>query len=100
MMGLKFLDSTGNGTTANAIKAIEFAVQAKAVLGTAIANVRVLWNMERHGFSQSLLNEIDRADSADMLFVASAGNSGLNNDVLRFFLRRFGAEHHFRRGHR
>ena len=33
MMALKFLDSTGSGTIANAIKAIEFAVQAKAVLG-------------------------------------------------------------------
>ena len=82
MMGLKFLDSAGTGTTANAIKAIEFAVQAKAVLGVNVANVRVLSNSYGGaGFSQSLLNEIYRANTADMLFVASAGNSGLNIDV-------------------
>ena len=82
MMALKFLDSTGSGTTANAIKAIEFAVQAKAVLGTAIADVRVLSNSwGGTGLSQSLLNEINRANAANMLFVAAAGNSGLNIDV-------------------
>ena len=32
------------------------------------------------GFSQALLDQINRADAADMLFVASAGNSGSNND--------------------
>ncbi len=86
MMGLKFLDATGNGTMANAIKAMEFAVQAKAVLGTAVANVRVLSNSwSGSGFSQSLLNQINRTGSADMLFVASAGNSGLNNDAAPSF---------------
>ena len=86
MMGLKMLDSTGSGTTANAIKAIEFAVQAKAVLGTAVANVRVLSNSwSGGGFSQSLLNEINRTASADMLFVVSAGNSGLNLDASPVF---------------
>ncbi len=86
MMGLKFLDSTGTGTTANAIKAIEFAVQAKAVLGTAVANVRVLSNSySGSGFSQSLLDEINRTNNADMLFVAAAGNSGLNIDAAPIF---------------
>ena len=82
MMALKFLDSKGNGTTSNAIKAIEFAVQAKAVLGTSVANVRVLSNSwSGNGFSQSLLNEVNRTNNADMLFVAAAGNEGVNNDV-------------------
>jgi subtilisin family serine protease len=82
MMALKFLDPTGSGTTSNAIKAIEFAVQAKAVLGTNTANVRVLSNSwAGNAFSQSLLNEINRANTANMLFVAAAGNSGLNNDI-------------------
>ncbi|MFA5907215.1 MAG: S8 family peptidase [Vicinamibacterales bacterium] len=82
MMGLKFLSASGSGTTANAIKAIEFAVQAKAVLGTAAANLRVLSNSwGGGGYSQSLLDEINRANTYDMLFVAAAGNSGLNADV-------------------
>lgn len=82
MMGLKFLGSSGSGTTANAIKAIEFAVQAKAVLGTGVANVRVLSNSwGGGGFSQSLLDEINRTNTFDMLFVAAAGNSALNIDA-------------------
>jgi subtilisin family serine protease len=81
IMGAKFLDSTGSGTLADAINAIEFAVQAKQVFGTG-ANVRVLSNSwGGGGFSQSLLDEINRADTNDMLFVAAAGNNGRNNDT-------------------
>jgi subtilisin family serine protease len=80
MMGLKFLESDGSGTTANAIKAIEFAVQAKNVLGAA-ANVRVLSASWGGGYSQALLDEINRANTADMLVVAAAGNAGVNTDV-------------------
>lgn len=78
MMGLKFLDSTGSGTTANAISAIDFAVQAKI----AGQNVRVLSNSWGGGaFSQALMDEINKANTNDILFVAAAGNSGTNNDV-------------------
>lgn len=81
IMGSKFLDATGSGTTANAINAIEFAVQAKLALGAG-ANVRVLSNSwGGGGFSQLLLDEINRANTNGMLFVAAAGNNGLNNDV-------------------
>ena len=82
IMALKFLDSSGTGTLANAIKAIEFAVQTKAVLGTDTADVRVLSNSwSGDGFSQSLLNQINRANTANMLFVAAAGNSAVDNDI-------------------
>ncbi|HEX6161865.1 MAG TPA: S8 family serine peptidase [Vicinamibacterales bacterium] len=81
MMGLKFLSAAGSGTTSDAIKAIEFAIQAKAVLG-ADANVRVLSNSWGGGsYSVSLANQIEAANNADMLFVAAAGNDGLNNDI-------------------
>lgn len=80
IMGLKFLDSTGNGYISDAINAIEFAIQAKARLGAG-ANVRVLSNSwTSGGFSQALLDEINRANASDMLFVASAGNSASNNE--------------------
>ena len=81
MMGLKFLSAAGSGTTANAIKAIEFAIQAKAALG-ADANVRILSNSwGGGGYSQSLRNAIDAANASNMLFVAAAGNSAMNNDA-------------------
>ncbi len=80
IMGLKFLSANGSGALSDAINAIEFAVQARAVLGQA-ANVRVLSNSwSGGGFSQALLDEILRANGSDMLFVAAAGNSASDND--------------------
>jgi len=81
MMGLKFLNSTGVGTTADAIAAIEFAVQVKNNFPLT-ANVRVLnasWGGE--SFSQALLDEINLADARGMLFVTASGNELLNLDV-------------------
>jgi len=84
MMALKFLNASGSGTTANAINAIDFAVQAKAAFsGSGGANVRVLSNSwGGGGYSQSLADAIARANNADMLFVAAAGNSNSNNDIV------------------
>jgi subtilisin family serine protease len=91
MMAIKFMDATGSGTLADAIDAIDFAIQAKQALGAG-ANIRVLsnswgWNGEP---SQALLDEINRANMSNMLFVAGAGNGGDdyasdNNDVSPFY---------------
>ena len=83
LMGIKFLDANGSGTLADAIKGIDFAIQAKrAFAATGGANVRVLSNSwGGGGFSQALLDEINAANAEDMLFVAAAGNNGINNDV-------------------
>lgn len=78
LMGLKFLDAAGTGSTADAITAIDFAVQAKI----AGVNVRVLSNSWGGGaFSQALLDEINRANANDIMFVAAAGNDASNNDI-------------------
>ncbi|MFN0144356.1 MAG: S8 family serine peptidase, partial [Mycobacterium sp.] len=84
MMGAKFLSATGSGTTANAIKAIDFVIQAKAAFAASSgANVRVLSNSwGGGGFSASLLDAISRANASDMLFVAAAGNAANDNDAL------------------
>jgi subtilisin family serine protease len=80
IMGLKFLSASGSGYTSDAIEAIEFAIQAKQAFGAG-ANVMVLSNSwGGGGYSQSLLNEINKANTAGMLFVAAAGNSAANND--------------------
>ena len=92
MMGLKFLGSSGSGSTSDAIKSIEFAMQAKAVLG-ADANVRILSNSwGGGGFSQALKNQVDAANTADMLFVAAAGNSASNNDTTPFYPSSFASD--------
>ena len=71
IMGLKFLDSSGNGAVSNAIDGMEFAIQVKnlfAGTGTPV-NVRVFSNSwGGPGFSTSLLNEINRANTNNILF--------------------------------
>ena len=79
IMALKFLDFSGSGTTAGAIAAIDFAVQAK-IDGV---NVRVLSNSWGGGaFSKALFDEINKANDNDILFVAAAGNDGVSNDFI------------------
>lgn len=81
IIGLKFLDKSGLGSTSSAIDAIEFAIQVKAKFGSA-ANIRVLNNSwGGPNYSGALLDEINRAAASDMLFVAAAGNETTNNDV-------------------
>jgi subtilisin family serine protease len=83
LMGLKFLNEAGNGSLADALNALEFAVQVKAAFAsTAGANVRVLNNSwGGDGFSQAMLDQINRAKDAEMLFVVAAGNSGRSLDT-------------------
>ena len=84
IMGLKFLDSSGSGSTSDAIDAIEFAIQVKSLFAgsSTPVNVRVLSNSwGGGGFSQALLDEINNANSYDMLFVVAAGNSSSNIDT-------------------
>jgi subtilisin-like proprotein convertase family protein/subtilisin family serine protease len=78
IMGLKFLDAGGSGTTEAAITAIDYAVAQK----NAGVNLRVLSNSwGGGGFSQALRDAIQAANDVDILFVAAAGNSGTDNDV-------------------
>jgi len=81
ILGLRFLDATGSGTTADAVRAIDFALLLKAAMPTA-ANLRVLSNSwGGSGFSQTLLDAINAANSAGVLFVAAAGNNGADLDT-------------------
>ena len=73
IMPLKFLSSTGSGSSANAIKAIQYAVAN----GAKISNNS--WG--GGGFSQALSDAIGAANVAGHLFVAAAGNAGTNNDT-------------------
>jgi subtilisin family serine protease/subtilase family serine protease len=93
LMGIKFLDSDGSGTIADAIDAIDFAMQVKEIFGPANGgNVRVLsasWGST--DFSQALLDQINAANGEDMLFVAAAGNSSISNEILPTYPASYGA---------
>jgi hypothetical protein len=81
MMALKFLNSNGSGSTSDAVDAIEFALQAKSIFGTA-ANVRVFSNSWGGGaWSNALYTEIAKAATADALFVVAAGNDSSSEDT-------------------
>jgi len=76
ILGFRFLDATGSGTIADAIRAIDAAIQVKEAF-PAQANIQVLSNSwGGSGNSQALYEEILEANSAGMLFVAAAGNDG------------------------
>lgn len=80
LLNAKFLGSTG-GTTANAIKSVDYFTNLKtrAVNPVPITATNNSWG--GGGFSQALADAIERANAADILFIAAAGNSGTNNDV-------------------
>jgi serine protease len=76
IMALKLFDSYGNGNTVDAIDCIEYAVNNGA---------KVLSN-SWGGLSSNpmeilaLKDEIEAADANGVLFIASAGNDGIDND--------------------
>ena len=72
ILSVKFLGANGNGSLYDAIKAIDYAVQK----GARVINAS--WG--GGGFSPPLRNAIQRAADAGVLFVAAAGNSGVNTD--------------------
>ncbi|MDQ3228721.1 MAG: S8 family serine peptidase [Pseudomonadota bacterium] len=74
----KFLGRNG-GTTANAVSAIDYFNDLKSRHGLNLVATNNSWG--GGGFSQALQDAIGRANTANILFVAAAGNSGANNDT-------------------
>lgn len=70
LMSLKFLDSTGSGSTSDAVEAVLYA----ASMGAKIINASWLGTE----YSQALFDAINVANSSGVLFVAAAGNGGFD----------------------
>ncbi|MFN7937696.1 MAG: S8 family peptidase [Bryobacteraceae bacterium] len=78
----KFLGRNG-GTTANAVKAVDYFTDLKTRHGLNIVATNNSWG--GGGYSQALYDAIGRANTANILFVAAAGNGnrfgiGINLD--------------------
>jgi subtilisin family serine protease len=73
----KFLGPSG-GSTANAIRAVDYFTDLKTRHGLNIVATSNSWG--GGGYSQALHEAIIRAANADILFVAAAGNLNRNND--------------------
>ena len=97
-MALKFLSDAGSGATSDAIEAIDYMTMMKTLYGVNIVASNNSWG--GGGFSQALEDSIQRSIDAGIVFVAAAGNDGLDNDaipVLSGQLRP--GRDHFRGGH-
>ena len=84
IISAKFLGRRG-GTTANAIKAVDYITDLKTRHSLNIVATNNSWG--GGGFSQGLQDAIERANGANILFVAAAGNGGNdgvgdNNDAV------------------
>jgi len=87
LMSLNFMGTQGFGYTSDAINVMDYAIQVKTGLaGRAESNIRIFnasWGDA--GFSTALQDEINAANTADVLFVAAAGNSAQNIDASPFY---------------
>ena len=72
LFNAKFLGRAG-GTTANAVKSVDYMTDFKTRHGVNMVATSNSWG--GGGFSQSLQDAIERANAANILFVAAAGNS-------------------------
>jgi len=84
IISTKFLGRRG-GNTANAIKAVDYLTDLKARHGMNIVASNNSWG--GGGFSQAMQDAIERANTANILFIAAAGNGGSdgvgdNNDAV------------------
>lgn len=84
MIPAKFLGRRG-GTTANAVKAVDYLTDLKLRHGINLVATNNSWG--GGGFSQALLDAINRGGNAGILFIAAAGNGGTdgvgdNNDTV------------------
>jgi subtilisin family serine protease len=73
IMPCRFLDASGSGTVADAIEAINYAVENGA---NVLSNS---WG--GGGYSEALKAAIENAKEHNVLFVAAAGNSATDNDA-------------------
>jgi subtilisin family serine protease len=77
IMPLKFLGRGGFGSTANAIEAINYAIDRKSK-GVNVRVINASWGSTSR--SKALEDAIRAAGDAGILFVAAAGNNGTDND--------------------
>jgi subtilisin family serine protease len=82
MITAKFLGS-GGGTTANAVRAIDYITDLKSRHGINLVASNNSWGGS--GYSQSLHDAIIRHANQNILFVAAAGNSAANNNSSGFY---------------
>ena len=75
----KFLGANGSGSISGAVAAVDYFTNLKT-RGLNIVATNNSWG--GGGFTQSLLDAMNRGGNAGILFVAAAGNNSSNNDAV------------------
>ena len=88
IMALKYLGSSGHGSTSDAVDALNYATMMRRDHGINIRATSNSWG--GGGYSQALFNAISATRDQDMLFIAAAGNGdpdgiGDDNDGVPFY---------------
>jgi thermitase len=78
IMPLKFINAGGFGYVADAIEAINYAIDRKRA-GVNLRVINASWGLAKN--SRALEDVIRKASEAGILFVAASGNTGTNNDT-------------------
>lgn len=83
IMTLRFLGNDGSGAISDAIAALDYAVMMHE-RGVPVKLTNNSWGdrYQPGTYNQSMWDAIEESKNAGMLFVAAAGNNGLNNDAL------------------
>lgn len=77
VMAIKCFSAGGTGGTADEISSIQYAT----LMGAQV--ISASWG--GYGYSQALKDVIDAAGAANIVFVAAAGNSATDDDVIPFY---------------
>lgn len=80
MMPLRFLGEDGSGDLNNAIKAIDYAIEHNVQVISASWGATVPLST-----AKPLVDAMERADKAGIIFVTAAANDGKNNDKTNVF---------------
>lgn len=85
MIGCKFLSRHGSGSTADAIKCMEYFVLLKTREINPVNLIATNNSWGGGGSSQAMLDAIKAHDQAGILFVAAAGNEASDNDITQSY---------------
>jgi|688.fasta_scaffold362328_1 subtilisin family serine protease len=84
VMPLKFINDRGIGDTGGAIRAIQYVVMMKEHYGINIVAVNASWG-GGIGYSNMLSESIENLNKDNIAFVAAAGNSARNTDIVQTY---------------
>ena len=81
LIGLKVLDNRGRGTTENVVRAIEFAIANRELLGIDVLNLSIGHPIYEPAATDPLVQAVEHAVREGLTVVVAAGNFGVNPET-------------------